>query len=290
MKNKKGLEAKVLIGIIITIIVALVILRFISYFNATGTIDKETCHTSVLLRSMPSVIGDAAKAGVPLKCKTEPIQINSNNAVEIEGKLANAMYDCWWMLGEGKLDFFTESTWQKLLVNPASKACVICSRITFGDKTKKEIPSVDITSYLQDVQIPSKSVTYLEYFSEEKGAKLQPGIEVAKIDTSKEYTVIYMGLKGGSIEEILQTDGGLALGGAFIASNIPGMGSLVKLIAEPVAIASLGLIAAQGFMTSQREWVAGMRCGDVKGCNMVILTEYSPEELGKACDNIESIP
>lgn len=66
------------------------------------------------------------------------------NAVKtIEMEAANAMYDCWTMTGEGKLDIFTSSgsiaadllseVDEDVAVAEINPKCIICSRISFSD-------------------------------------------------------------------------------------------------------------------------------------------------------------
>jgi hypothetical protein len=295
IKEKKGLTQKVIIGMVITIFVSWIIILFIRQFIDYRFFDRETCHRSAELRSMPSVLGDSAKQAIPLKCKTEDIKIDSEYEKEAEKEIADAMYDCWSMLGAGKFDFFTESTFKKFHVTPGESACIICSTIRFGEKTKKKFDEIDITDYLQNEEIPIQKITYVEYFSDERGRKFDPGYRLTPLDTNKEYIVMYMGMKGDSVKDLLITDAGIAIGSIFIGSGLkdaPGMGSITKFFASKGgAVAILGGFIVQEVFVIEREIASAMYCdGNTEGCNRVILAEYDKENLQKNCGRIESIP
>lgn len=296
LKNKKALESEVLIGIIITVIVAAVIFLFIRGWTWKGMIDREACHQSVLMRSMPSVIGESMKASIPLKCKTEDILINFDDEELIKQRIANAMYDCWWMLGEGNLDFFSEGFWKgKASIGFGKSACVVCSTIKFNDNIKNKISSVDVNDYLQNTKIYGKDVTYLEYFADQKDAKLEIGAKVADIDTSKEYAVFYMGIKGGDIIEVIKKDAsqtGQILAGSFFLAGPQATGKLLSLMMSKAGLITiLSVFILQEFSTIQSQIAAAAHCDlNTEGCNLVILTEYNQEQIAKTCGKIESIP
>jgi hypothetical protein len=303
MKNKKALEAEVLIGIIITLIVAAVIFLFLRGLSLKGTIDKEACHQSVIMRSMPSIIGEAMRRSIPLKCKTEDILINFEEEELVKQRITTAMYDCWWMLGEGKLDFFTEGVWKKVTgLQNTRTTCLICSTIDFSDRAKGKIKDVDLTDYLQE-KIFGKNISYLEYFSEQEGAKLETGVKLKSIDTAKKYSVVYMSINGQGFWEPIAKDIALAGksaaaigGGAFLIGGPGGLiattGNMLKLFTSPYVLAGIALtVLTQTGFALQSQIAAAVHCdGNSEGCNMVILAEYAPEDLAKTCGKIESIP
>ena len=127
MNNKRGISGEFLVGVIITLVGAgILFLVFPSIQKLfTGTIDAESCHNSVLLRDTAikkaGVIGGQLSASlIPLKCKTEEIKITTTDTDKIKNQIANAMYDCWWMLGEGKINFLA-SGWT------GKNVCIFCS-------------------------------------------------------------------------------------------------------------------------------------------------------------------
>ena len=166
--EKKGeMTTGVIISIIILVISFFIILSGFMSIDWTGNINKETCHKSVILRaSLPSIDSFGKKiVETPLDCKTEKICITTNKLFkgdceddfgnkdyttiriisdsksgkqqeEIKQILANAMYECWSMMGEGKISVFSKSNDWNIGTND-NKKCSICTRIAF-DKSLKE--------------------------------------------------------------------------------------------------------------------------------------------------------
>ena len=187
IKNKRGLLTKTTIGAIILIASFVVVLLFIRWSNLKNTINKETCHQSIIMRSTFNL--GALQAGtktIPLRCRTEKIcvtmsgegceesgmvstdespvtkiKISSNlfeAKEEIKEIMADALYDCHSMLGEGKLNFMPRKVWNK-------RYCLICSRIDFDKKAREEIESISLLEfdlYLQEKK-DSEGKSYSKY-------------------------------------------------------------------------------------------------------------------------------
>ena len=293
LKNKKGLEAEVLIGIIIIIMVSVVIFFFLRGLTWKGVIDREACHQSVLMRSLPSAIGDSLKKTIPLKCKTEKILIDFDDEELIKNRIANAMYDCWWMLGEGKLDFFSETG----TFGIEKTSCIICSTLKFDGNVRNKFGEIDLTDYLQDGQIPLKNQTYLEYFSDmEKDSKIKLDSRITPLNTGKEYVILYAGIKSKGLFDPIKQDlqaGATIAGGAFLAKGISGVMNLGSLVFTKIGLTILaGVIATQEILVGAG-WIATAtycESSDVSGCNILVLAEYSKEQIEKNCRKIESIP
>lgn len=183
--KKSGVTAvQTLASIIIVLIGAGIILYFLAYLPYKEEISKQACHQSVILRSKSIAGLKPGQALVPLNCKTEEIVIKTTDEERIKKEIANAMYDCWWMLGEGKLNFFSRG-WTKDVY------CVICSRIKFDEKVQEKIKKInDLDSYLQNTKIPKHNITYAEYFTTEKAPQIAKESPVS-LDTDKEYLLVY---------------------------------------------------------------------------------------------------
>ncbi len=317
LKNKKALESEVLIGIIITLIVAAVIFFFLRGLTLKGTIDKEACHQTVLMRSMPVGIGETMKKSIPLKCKTEDILISFQDEELIKQRIANAMYDCWWMLGEGRLSPFLEGTLKEMSIMPAKSMCVICSTIGFSDRVRAKYSEIDITDYLQNTKIPLQNRTYIEYFSDEEGTRLPTGVKIQPIETSKKYAIIFFAFESEALLKGSGTTGGLVMIGSKmfgpLVATLAGeqiltlpfgilqgllrtgqalTGAALSAIGTPLLIASAALMLWQTGVSTWGQYVtaAGYCNGENKGCFQVVLTEYDKNALAKTCGNIESIP
>lgn len=308
IKDKRGaISWSVIITLIVIVLVGAIILIWLGKFPFQKTIDKESCHQSVVLRSNSLLGISPGKAVVPLKCKTEEIIIDTRDEQEIKEIIANEMYDCWWMLGEGKLNFFDPDLFAEYNVIGAGKvesSCVICSTIKFSDDTKEAIKEVDIFEYLVNTKVPGKDLTYFEYFTDQADADMTVGIEAPLIDTEKDYLINFMGVKGQSYWETLKNDAllvaGAAGGAGFMALAVPGgkavLGKLFGLVTTPAGaiitgIVAVTLVGTQIYQTAENNAIVSGRCnGEWQGCYNMMLAPLSASEISSICSNIESIP
>lgn len=172
-------SSQFVILIILIVSFAIILLMFWIY-PWNEEISKDTCHSSVVMRSSFNFGPIEASKEIPLKCKTEKICLSSkgkdctelgpgsrNDPVEkIRAKtkgealdvIAQAMYDCHSMLGEGKLDFMARD-FRK------TNYCLICSRIVFDEETAKSIGNIqmgELYQYLGSKKDP-QGRSYLEF-------------------------------------------------------------------------------------------------------------------------------
>ncbi|MFH1607550.1 MAG: hypothetical protein ABIA78_00270 [archaeon] len=159
MKNKRGELTTQQLVTIIVLIVSFVIILFLLFRLGLGEeTNKEICHNSVLLKSKSSLGGS-------LDCKTNYVCISGGgkcdgfsedylvkvdlSGTEAEAKnetmkaIADEMADCWWMFGEGKVDYTKGIDWGKVT---GKKACSICSTLSF-DKEIREFTKSNIIHY-----------------------------------------------------------------------------------------------------------------------------------------------
>ena len=75
--------------------------------------------------------------------------------------LAEEMADCWWMFGEGEINYGSVD------IDDRKTEYALCSIVSFDSKIQEEIPEItywEFYNYLQTTQKkPSNSETYLEY-------------------------------------------------------------------------------------------------------------------------------
>ena len=171
MKNKKAeLSTQQIVLMIILIASFLVILFFLFRLNLGESSQDQICRNSVLQKA--SVFSEA-----PIQCyrnyvcitkdgscegliKPEKIKVKSLD--EVYETLANEMADCWWMFGEGKVEYvgkdFTKNNY-----------CSICSQIYFDDSLEnlegiedKKISKDELYNYLAENNY-SKDQTYSQY-------------------------------------------------------------------------------------------------------------------------------
>jgi len=149
------------IVVLIILIVSFGVLLFLIFrLNFQEISDKEICHNSVVLKGK-SIL----KTGV-LDCRTSYVCISGGGKCEgisatitrdinIKGTpeevknrimdvLADEMADCWWMFGEGKVDY--------LGINAEGAAvgnvnCALCSIIAFDKNIREDEEIAEIISY-----------------------------------------------------------------------------------------------------------------------------------------------
>ncbi len=196
---KKGeLSSAVVIPLILIIAAFLIILAFLVrnlYFSELIT--DETCKLSVITRATAP---KSVQHTVPLKCQTKKICLTSGKgkceeafagekaqfikipdirnpkndnpekireaAVMIEEASAQAMYDCWNIMGQGKVDLF-HNLYTVSGAASGKVACVICSRVAIDKGVNKNVlDNIDINEYMRTHQVPGSSLTYLQAFTD----------------------------------------------------------------------------------------------------------------------------
>ena len=169
-KNKKGeLTTKQLVTIIILIASFVIILFLLFRLNPGEVNNKEICHNSVVLKEKSGVL-----AG-PLDCRTNylcisgggnceeiptksTIKVDPGDKDEIMQAITDEMSDCWWMFGEGEINY--EKGFLEGKVN-----CALCSVVAFDEKVQGKIPTItqmELYSYLKKTA-KTNSQTYLQY-------------------------------------------------------------------------------------------------------------------------------
>jgi hypothetical protein len=170
-KTKRGeLTTQQLVMIIILILSFAIILFFIFRLGLGKTTDREICHDSVVKKSN-LVLG---KLSGEFNCKTTStcisaggqcsditaeatVNVNANNKDEIFKAIAEEMANCWWMFGEGKLNY--------------EAGCAVCSEIAFDDKIKSTYPEgishkEFLDSLTKPMNVQKNNDNYLYYLYE----------------------------------------------------------------------------------------------------------------------------
>jgi hypothetical protein len=174
IKNKKAeITTQQLIIIIILIASFAVILFFISRLNLKGiSSESQICHNSVVMKAATE--GFVGK----LDCKTNyicisgggkcdkisattTIKVNPDNKEEIIKAIADEMVNCWWMFGEGEINYLGISDKEAL----ASTTCAICSIIDFDDEILEKNYKISYREFYEYLNENNKdeSQSYLEY-------------------------------------------------------------------------------------------------------------------------------
>ncbi len=173
--NKRGeLTTQQIVLLIVLIISFVVILYFIFRLNLNESSEKEICHNSVIMRGN-SILTQTA---VRLNCQRSYVCITKDgdcesmanptikkvsNEEEFYQVLADEMADCWWMFGEGKIDYVGDKALEK-------NYCSICTQLAFDDSLREigafesgQISQDRLYDYLVKTSIAEGKETYAEY-------------------------------------------------------------------------------------------------------------------------------
>ena len=185
IKNKQGeLTTQQLVTIIILITSFIIILFLIFRLNLGETTDKEICRNSV-------VLAEKSLIKASLDCKTNYLTIESEDKKEIMKTIADEMADCWYMFGEGKINYGVKSG--------SSIKYAICSIIEFDAKAQEKIPEISYSDFYNYLSTQNKgtSETYLQYLygirnvgSFVPQSQVKVALNQDKILTSGKYSIV----------------------------------------------------------------------------------------------------
>jgi hypothetical protein len=175
MRNIKGEITTQQIVLLIILLVSFIIILFLLFrLDIFKQSDSELCHNSIIGRGNP-----ISKEAVPLQCSrtyicitkdgdctgmTKPEMKKVKTKEEVYGVLAEQMANCWWMFGEGRVDYVADSTLVK------NNYCSLCSQILF-DNSLKDIEGIEgeaiskdeFYNYLSKTKKPGEDFTYSYY-------------------------------------------------------------------------------------------------------------------------------
>lgn len=262
--NKKAIEVKVLISMIILILSFALILFLWYQFSWQGTINQETCHTSVILKkSTPEkpLIGEKL-VEVPLRCQTEKICLTSGfldqGCDEFEGikgvakkrvsseedvleVLSDSAADCWSMMGEAKGPMVFSRELSRI---DQKFYGVICSRIAFSDKVQEEYPVIEhasLVEYLKTRRVSLESSdTYWDFLTQGTQANEGVNFEGANIDTSLSYANVYLEADWGAFNKLLAAASGGLLFSAIGTSFAGPAGAVIGFVVGVVVGEDVG--------------------------------------------------
>ncbi len=147
MKKRGAIDLTIILIILVVsaIVIGFSIGKIIDFMSAKS--DIERCKLSVESRANAKQITGMDLFAIQIKCPpTNPIIIKEKSGYEDDAKMeiSDAMYDCWYKFGEGKLDFLDEDDF-----GSGDSKCYLCSSIVFGDELKgKTLSGLD--KYLID--------------------------------------------------------------------------------------------------------------------------------------------
>lgn len=210
MRGKRGEIRRAVVRWVITLLVLFVFSAFAYtiYNKAPAEFDKSACKLSIAQRGSWLIDKLPREAKPPLQCKTQKIEIKTADENEIKRTFANAMFDCWDMMGQGKIDFLGQEISEILGTKDRDKAtksvCLICSTLTFDDKLKKKPKTITgFPKYLEETKIPGRELNYSQFLLDKEDAAIElldPQYS-RLISTGTDYAVVYMNIKGVKISE-----------------------------------------------------------------------------------------
>ncbi len=250
---KKGeLTTQQIVILIILVVSFAVILFFLLRLNLGSETDQEICHNSVITRGKSILPVDT----FPLQCKRQYVCLSVDGSCEVMTKpevikvktkdevykaLADQLAECWWMFGEGKVDYISSEALSK-------NYCSICSQISFDNSVKSIFENKsffdkkEFYSYLSKNKI-SDEQTYENYFLI-NGILNYPG-KFGEVDLSKQYYSL-MGITSKVSKVGWVLGGALALGAL---ASIPLTGG-VSVIAIGTAVGGAVVGGSAGWIAS----------------------------------------
>jgi hypothetical protein len=265
--GKRGeLTTQQIVLLIILILSFAVVLFFIFRLNLYNSTEEEICRNSVVARGSQVIPPES----FPLECKrqyicitgdktcegmTKPEKYDVKTKEEVYQVLADEMADCWWMFGEGKVDYVKNDMKSKLY-------CSICSQIEFDDSLEKifngkTFDKREFYQYLSLKNISGQDQTYSEYLFGTKNIDSliqSPSVsDFGKVDLTSQYYIL-MGISSDVSKGGWAVAGGSVIAGLLL-TPITGGYSLVSVVGF-VAVAG-GASASAFFLAPVVEGLSG---------------------------------
>lgn len=261
MNKKRGeittQQIVLLIILIISFVVILFLLFRMDFFEQS---DSEICHNSVVLRGtkLPNAV-------TPLNCHRAYVCISKDGSCERMTKpdvkkvkteeevyevLAEEMANCWWMFGEGKINY-VDPTWRK------KNYCSICTQFVLDDSVS-EIEGIGETisqdklyEYLSKTTMPEGDETYASYLlgtsdvgrlKRELSRLAGTDVGFGEIQLGKQYFIV-MGITS-EVNEYTWFLGGAAIGAVGVISLATG--GIAPALASAIFVGEVAGGAAGG--------------------------------------------
>jgi hypothetical protein len=198
----------------------------------------------------------------------------------IEKYYSDAMYDCWTMTGQGKLDVFkgeTSGTTESIvgmlldftgsnlgtLVKEIRPKCIVCSRIAISDKVYEAdnagkygiLSTLDFNKYLSEQNVPGTSRTYIRTFTDDSVSSIgtnKVGFDKVSYDSPSnvnQLAIIFMQIKTHQSPSDLGNEAAFLTGSAFVGGGLlTGTGRSIVFSSPAAFIGSIvaGLAASGG--------------------------------------------
>ncbi len=250
--SRRAMTATVIVSLILLLVGFILTLLVYTSFSWGDTVDRETCHQSVVLRAALPSTADVMNYA-PLKCRTKKICVSEggekcNEETEpfmgvkgitkakvekkenIEKLISQEIVDCWTMMGEGKLPIHSNYLAENYGFGGVYSDCVICSRIAFAKDLKDEkginLKEVNVLEYMRTYKIPGGEESYYTFlkgqtsvdvnFSKERTIEIQ-GSSNKKVGDMSEKEAKKVSVEEGSVPLKKINDGDFADPGTELA-------------------------------------------------------------------------
>jgi len=239
---------------------------------------------------------------------------------KIEETMATAMRDCWNMVGRGEWDIYGNA-WSELGFKEGEASCIICARIAFDEELVNTgiVNETNLNIYLQSHEVGDTGKNYIEFFTNGE-TNAFPAIEdISKIDSGEtgivirkdkvlsgnsegnQFAIVFSQNKVESIGDVSTKWAFLLAGGVVSTKSIRGM--IPGVLNKAILLVAGGMAVSAGINTYSNQKAAAAYCGDMtgvntnadgadltKGCSVIQVVEYNPNDINKVCDSIQSLP
>ncbi|MFA5953659.1 MAG: hypothetical protein WC812_03635 [Candidatus Pacearchaeota archaeon] len=302
-KNKRGeLTTQQIVLLIILILSFIILLYFLIKLNLGQESEAEVCHNSIVLRSNKLIPTES----VPLKCETQyvcitkdgtceqflkPEKVKVKTSDEVYQALALELSDCWWMFGEGELNYIGKEAFPEMY-------CSFCAQVAFDDSVKGisgfesgEFDKENFYKYIAETKMNEKEITYSEYlygtnnYNSFLNLENISSVSFGKINLDKQYKVL-IGVTS-DVSKLGYAVGG-AIGGGIIATGI----ILAPFTGSASLWASFAIVGGASAATGTGAYFLAPVVQSTWGGEMIppSLIESPSEELNSiGCKNIETL-
>jgi len=212
--KKAELTTQQIVVLIVLLVSFIILLLFLFKLNFQELSEKEICQSSIQLNSKATVFGKIdckinylcisgggeCKSFTSKKIANIDLKDKETAKKEIMKILAEEMADCWWMFGEGKVDYIGTGAFDQ-------RACAVCSEIAFDEKII--FSGLGVISYKEFYEFLNKEKrgttqkTYLAYWDNLAVDKLDSTFLSSSIAFDKKYGIYTGRDKTGKLLELL---------------------------------------------------------------------------------------
>ena len=327
MEKRRGdISVTFIIATVLIILGLIIVIYLIGKVNILDFGEDEACRASVLSRATAP---ETVNTVVPIKCATKKfclskdgtdckefigekkveninLPVSTDETIDlIEKTYVEEMYRCWDVMGQGKLDLFSGGLLQTPGFTKASSTCVICSRIVTkipDSQLKEEIDiKIDIKEYMRSTQVPGKSETYLNLFtddsvnsfasvpsqvSEETADKLKDAQVFTFNSNTDEFAVLFTQIKPNDYGDTLGALGDLGLTIAGVVFTTPGLNKIAYRAFTFLGVvpgAVIALVGAGGITIYSMLNVRAGKIAAVGRCGSLTSKESAEEKGVRLC-------